>query len=208
MVFMITMAYLNNIKFRILLMAVLVQFVPHAQAQQRQALMPYADRVQAQIPMYQYSHYLQPWKSYMDTPTGSQLLNCIGINFNVNSKYALATARTLAQCGFKEARMEIGWGNFQYNDPTQIGATQLPGIKTSLQALKQFGLRPLIVLNANSSAPCPTKNFATGAVTASAIGATTIQLSNVSGIIPNYTGLIGQAYQTAFPMITSVDSTT
>ena len=174
----------------------------------REAPMPYADPAQARIPMYQYSYYLQPWKSYADTWPGSRLLNCLGINFNVNTKYALATAQTLAQCGFKEARTEIGWGNYQYNLPTQIGGTQLASITTTLQALKAFGIRPLVVLNSNSSAPCPSKNFPTRVVVAANVGATTIQLSDVSGIIPHYTGFSGQAYQTAFPLITSVSSTT
>ena len=144
----------------------------------------------------------------MDTWPGSQLLNCLGINFTVSSKYASATAETLAQCGFKEARVEIGWVNFQYNDPTQMSPKSLANLTTSLQALKNFGIRPLILLNANSSAPCPIKYFATSMVVAANVGGTSVQLSNVSGIVPGYTGFIGQAYQTAFPLITSVNNTT
>jgi hypothetical protein len=207
MVIMVIMIYITAIRLLSLTLILLVLAVSNVHAQ-RQALMPYADPSQAQLPMYQYSYYLQPWKSYMDTCPGSQLLNCIGINFNVNSIYAAATARTLAQCGFKEARMEIGWGNYQYNNPMQIGATQLPGITTALQALKKNGIRPLIVLNANSSAPCPSKNFVTNLIAAAKAGDTTIQLSDVSGIIPQYTGFAGQAYQTAFPLVTSVNSAT
>ena len=170
--------------------------------------MPYADPSQAQIPMWQYSYYLQPWKSYMDTWPGSRLLNCIGINFNVNRKYALATAQALAQAGFKEARMEMGWGNFQYDNPSQMKANQLANIMIGLQALKTFGIRPLILLNSNSSAPCPAKGFATNLVTAANVGDTTIHLSNVRGIVPQYSGLSGLAFRTAYPLITSVNSAT
>jgi hypothetical protein len=207
---MVIVVFMNFITARGLCHTFLLSLLfsaPQAQAQ-RQALMPYVDTAQANIPMYQYSYYLQPWKSYMDTMPGSQLLNGVGINFNVNSKYAQATAQTLAQCGFKEARMEIGWGNYQYNNPTQMGATQLANITASLHAMKNNGLRPLIVLDCNSSAPCPSTNFATTVVTAAKAGATTIQFTNVSGIIPQYTGFIGQAYQTAFPLITSINSAT
>jgi hypothetical protein len=207
MVFLIHMVPMVTRRMLRFVLISLVCSAPNLQAQ-RQASMPYADPSQAKIPMYQYSYYLQPWKSYMDTRPGTQLLNCIGINFNVNSKYALATARTIAQCGFKEARIEIGWGVFQYDNSTQILPAPLANITSALQALKQFGIRPLIVLNSNSSAPCPAKNFPTSMVQAANAGATTIQLTNVTGIVPQYTGFSGQAYQTAFPLITSVNSTT
>jgi hypothetical protein len=170
--------------------------------------MPYADLSQAQVPIYQYSYYLQPWKSYMDTWSGSRLLNCIGINFNVGAQYAAATAQTIAQCGFKEARIEIGWSNFQYDNPTQMLPNSLANLTTTLQALRRFGIRPLILLNSNSSAPCPTKTVTTSMVIPANVGATFVQLTTAAGIVPQYTGFTGQAYQVGFPLITSVNSAT
>jgi len=176
---------------------------------QMQASMPYADPSQEAIPIYQYSYYLQPWKSYMDTWPGTQLTNCIGINFNPPSNLdSDATAQVLAQCGFKEARVEIGWGNFTYANPALMGSEQLASWNITLQAFKKWGLRPLILLNGNSSFPCPNVGLQATVETAAPVGAITITLESTAGIIPNFTGLVGQQYQVGCPLITSVNGAT
>jgi hypothetical protein len=78
---------------------------------------PYEDLRQQEIPFGgRRSFYLTPWRAYMDTWPAKQYLDCLGINFNVNSKDAEAVATVLADAGFRSARVEFGWGNLGYDD--------------------------------------------------------------------------------------------
>ena len=61
----------------------------------QQTAMPFGDR----------SHWLQPWRAYLDTVPASVLRNAVGINFNVDPGQARATARLLARSGFRRARV-------------------------------------------------------------------------------------------------------
>ncbi len=101
------------------------------------------------------SQWIQPWRSYLDTAPASRLVNAIGINFNVFPEVAAPTAKLLGESGFKRARIEVGWGTLSYEDPTQIKAYDRQGLVTTLTALRDNGIRPLILLNANDGMPCP-----------------------------------------------------
>jgi hypothetical protein len=103
------------------------------------------------------SHWAQPWRSYLDTVPGDTVLDSVGINFNVPPRWADATARLLAESGFKRARVEVGWGTLDYDDPTRMVAFDRKNLVTRIEALRDHGLRPLIVLNANHGRPCPVK---------------------------------------------------
>src|SRR5947209_8626079 len=52
------------------------------------------------LPFGTRSHWIQPWRAYLDTTPATTLLNAVGINFNVDLPYAAATARVLAANGF------------------------------------------------------------------------------------------------------------
>src|SRR5688572_19027275 len=66
------------------------------------------------------SHWLQPWRAYLDTVPAARLRDAIGINFNVEPGEAAAAARLLARSGFARARVEIGWGSFSYDEPSKL----------------------------------------------------------------------------------------
>src|SRR5215831_3492095 len=93
------------------------------------------------------SFWIQPWRSYLDTWPASRLLESLGINFNIRSSEAEATARLLQESGFKLARIGIGWGAVSYEDPSKF--VNETGLRAKLTALKKHGLRPLILLNAD-----------------------------------------------------------
>ena len=114
--------------------------------------------MQADIPFGRRSYYLAPWRAYMDTWPAAAFLGCLGTNFNVGDpKEFEPTAQVLSEAGITSGRVEIGWGSFKYEDPTQLGNPK--PVEQKLQALKKFGIRPLILLNANSGWPCPIKGF-------------------------------------------------
>jgi len=167
---------------------------------------PYEDPLQAAIPFGRKSYYLAPWRAYMDTWPARQFLDCLGINFNVGAQETEATARVLAEAGIQSARVEIGWGSFKYDDPTQL--TDPAGARRRLEALKKHGIRPLILLNANSGWPCPTKRTDVKLLKDAAAGAREIFIDKTDSVRPGYTGLRGMAYQTGFPLITAADKAT
>lgn len=158
----------------------------------------------------QRSHWRQPWRSYQDTWPVSRMRNAIGINFNVRWGQAESAARLLAANGFTRARLEIGWGDVDYKDPTQLKS--LYQWKANLLALKAHGIRPLILLNANHNQPCPFQLF-TARVTAPAnAGDRTLQVDSatLAQIVADRSGLnsLTGGGKIADVLFTSVDPTT
>jgi hypothetical protein len=141
-----------------------------------------------QVPFGSSSFWIQPWRSYLDTWPASRLLSSLGINFNVTPEEAPGVARLLGDSGFRLARIEIGWNSLSYDDPTSF--VDEPGIRRRLLALRQHGLRPLILLNANSGGPGPAKRVELETVAPAAAGSRTVKLSAASAaaVVPGRTG--------------------
>ncbi|MDF2936872.1 MAG: hypothetical protein K0Q90_2245 [Paenibacillaceae bacterium] len=170
--------------------------------------MPYADWIQQEIDFGYHSFYYSPWRAYMDTWDANRWRETLGIVFNVNPNEADATAQLLSEAGFGTARVEINWGNFSYDDPSKLEPAREQQFTTILQALKKYNIRPLILLNANSGNPVPTKGWKVQLVKAAAKDSTEIQVDKTEGIVPGYTGLKGMDYQTMYPVITRCDAAT
>jgi hypothetical protein len=168
---------------------------------------PYKDLRQQAIPFGLRSFFLAPWKSYLDTWPASQYLDCLGINFNVAAEDAQAFADLLQEAHFSSARVEIGWGNLDYDDPEKIHhAGQYEMV---LHALRAHGIRPLILLNANAAAPAPFRFIHTRLVQAAHRGDREIYVEDCGGIRCGYTGFFGVTPETlGFPLITAVDLVT
>ncbi|OXM13707.1 hypothetical protein CGZ75_22065 [Paenibacillus herberti] len=145
----------------------------------------------------------------MDTWDGNRFLETAGVVFNgVSAKEADATAQVLAEAGFRSARVEIGWGNISFDNESKLVPHAKENMSIILQALQKHNLRPIILLNANSGNPVPSKLVKTKLKRAAKKGAREIYVSTTSNIKPNFTGLSGQAYQTMYPIITDVDAKT
>jgi hypothetical protein len=149
---------------------------------------PIDPRYLTDVPFGSISFWLQPWRAYMDTWPASRLLDSLGVNFNVSAREANDTARLLHESGFKFARFEIGWSSLSYSDPTKLILEA--NIHTQLNALHTYGLRPLILLNANSSLPCPAKPVNLETTSPAPVGASTVTLSSASAaqVVPGKTG--------------------
>jgi hypothetical protein len=134
------------------------------------------------------SHWLQPWRAYLDTPPAQQLRDAVGINFNVNAGQAAAAARLLAANGFHRARIEISWGEVDYDNPDRL--YRAGEWRTRLEALRAAGLRPLLLLNSNHGRPAPAKALPLTVAVPAAAGARTVQLSaaSASAVVPGRTG--------------------
>ena len=87
------------------------------------------------------SHWLQPWRGYLDTLRATKLRAAIGINIDnsVAAGEVPALARLLAANGFKRARYEIGWGSTNYDNPAKLSD---PGsVDTVLKARRALSRR-------------------------------------------------------------------
>ncbi|HXB65436.1 MAG TPA: hypothetical protein VNV42_11235 [Solirubrobacteraceae bacterium] len=130
------------------------------------------------LPFGTTSFWIQPWRAYLDTWPASRLTDALGINFNVEGPGQRAMAQLLHESGFTLARVEIPWDSLSYANP---GAFAAPArVQARLQALHEFHLRPLIVLNANSGNPGPSTHLALTLAAPAAAGATTVTLTPAS----------------------------
>src|SRR5689334_13913857 len=136
------------------------------------------------VPFGRRSHWLQPWRAYLDTVPATRLLDAVGIDFDVPPAQSQTTARMLSRAGFRRARVEIGWGSFSYAHPDR--PTEPAALHTTLRALAAAHLRPLILLNANDLEPCPMRTFDATLVDGAARGATSVHVDapTAAAIVP------------------------
>ena len=76
---------------------------------------PYIDPSQLAVPWPAHSFYKIPWRAFLETKSGYDFLQGIGINYNVPQNDELAI-RLLAEAGFKTFRIEIGWSNVDWDE--------------------------------------------------------------------------------------------
>ncbi len=134
------------------------------------------------------SFWIQPWRAYLDTWPASRLLDSLGINFNVRAPEAEATAQLLQESGFKLARIGVGWNSLSYEDPSKF--VDEANMLVRWRALQRHGIRPLILLNADSTGPAPAKKIVSTTLSAAQAGAQAVALSAASAaeVVPGKTG--------------------
>ncbi len=154
------------------------------------------------------SHWLQPWRGYLDTRPTSALLGAAGINLNVAPDQLAAAARLLATRGFHRARIEIGWSEMSYDHPDEL--TDTAGVAARIRILAQNGIRPLILLNANQGVPGPASFFDVSVAQPAPAGARQVQLdpTTLPSIVPGRTGLANLTGYTADEVIFTAVSPT
>jgi hypothetical protein len=159
-----------------------------AVAQTEVAPKPIDFRYLSSVPFGRTSFWVQPWRAYLDTWPASRLLNAAGMNFTLRVPFDEGAAQLLQDSGFKLARVEIPWCALSYTNPTTF--VHEAGVRARLASLHNHGLRPLIVLNANSEAPGPLKLVQLETVAEAPAGATTVTLSAASAasVVPYRTG--------------------
>lgn len=166
---------------------------------------PYEDPRQAPPTFGILSYFNLPWRGYMDTWPASKWLQLPGVGWTGDPKYHAAQAQLMSECGIRFVRIEIGWSNLGWDDEL------LPHVKErltkQLSLCKQYGLRPLILLNAHHGVPVPLRSFETQLVADAAPGARTIKIKPDTKVREGYTGLVNQGdYKAAFPLITKLDA--
>jgi hypothetical protein len=147
---------------------------------------PYTDPAQLDCPWPKHSHYLQPWRGYIETKSGWDFLNGIGINLNIPDENEELAFRLLAESGFRTCRLEIGFGAAKWDESGLIGEEKF---RRRLALCAKHSLRPTLLINAHHGMPCPAKSFKRQLVRDASKGSSSIRLDDVSEIEVGRTGL-------------------
>lgn len=135
------------------------------------------------------SQWIQPWRSVLETVPAAEFLDGVGVNFDVpDGVDAGLIAQMLGRHGVRLARIEIGWSSIDF-DTGKLTEGAKAATRRKLEACKAAGLRPLILLNGNSGAPCPTRFFAVHLIEPAKKGDRTIQVDEVAPFQIGYSGL-------------------
>lgn len=182
--------------------------LPAARGAYRPTATPPVDpRQLTDLPFGSRSHWLQPWRAYLETPSAARLQDAIGINFNVAPREAQATARLLRATGFRRGRYEIAWNRMDYDRPGRLADPA--SARAILVALRDHHLRPLILLNANDGGPTPSRAVTLRMRSAAPAGARRVLLdpASVRAVVPGRTGFdgLGAAHRLAAVLITGID---
>ncbi|MBC7880911.1 MAG: hypothetical protein H7Y37_06205 [Anaerolineae bacterium] len=158
------------------------------------------------------SHWLQPWRSYLETMPATVLVNGMGVNLNLtfdNSADPALLIQMLAKHGIRHARIEIGWNNIDYSNESQLLAYSAPYFQKLLLACKQYGVRPLILLNANHGGPTPQVSITKVTTQNAPAGTTTLTLQDTNNLIVGRSGLSNlSGYWAAEILITNIAGNT
>ncbi|HWH71282.1 MAG TPA: hypothetical protein VNT26_18000, partial [Candidatus Sulfotelmatobacter sp.] len=167
-----------------------------------QTITPYIDPAQMDCPWPKMSHYKQPWRGYLETRSGYDFLNGIGVNLHLPSGTDELAIRLLAETGFKTFRIEIGWGEMNWDETALNNEARM---RRRLELCAQYGIRPTILINAHQGVPCPVKFFERRLTADVAKGSHTVHLDNVKELVIGRSGLSGLSdYWAAEALITAV----
>ena len=142
------------------------------------------------LPFGTHSHWLQPWRAASDTvPAGVVGHGCgVGLD-NIESPMRAGTASLLAQAGFRLVRLEIGWGDVDFESESRLLSAD--SVRSTLWECRAVGLRPLILLNAHHGRPVPARMFPVRLASPADKGIYSIRLTSTAGIVSGRSGLCG-----------------
>ena len=166
---------------------------------------PIAPEQLTRVAFGSYSHWLQPWRGYLETMPAARFLDGLGIVLNTHrGEDAEQVLRMCASNGIRHARIEIGWGSLDYADETRLHNAS--DVASRLRACQALGIRPLILLNGHHGAPCPLIFFERTAVAAAEPGARELLLDHADGLVPGHSGLSNtKDYIAAATIITRIE---
>ena len=165
-------------------------------------------RYLTQLEFGQHSHWIQPWRSFLETVPAQQFLEGVGIGFPTYEDIdPNLVAQMLAKNGFRNVRIEIGWGQINFDDEAKINAEEC--LTKVLEACKRWNLRPLILLNLHQGVPGPLKMFDRLVTQNAPQGATRISLESTQGLVVGRSGFSDLTdYWAAEVLITGIEGNT
>ncbi|MCC6177966.1 MAG: hypothetical protein IT305_21915 [Chloroflexi bacterium] len=157
------------------------------------------------VPWGAHSHWIQPWRAYLETVPAATFVDGLGMHLNLQGENPDLVLRMLAEHGIRTVRIEVGWGRLTYDE----SRFDMPELSPLLAAAQQYGVRPLILLNANHGQPVPMETVMRTAPLGALPGATKLRLDDTSGLRPGYSGLSNLTeHWAAEVLITGIDGNT
>lgn len=155
-----------------------------------------------------HSHYLQPWRAWLETVPAARFLHGIGVCMPPPGRYDdELVCRMLAHHGFTCGRVEIGWGKLGYEDETSLHGAE--PLAAQLAAMRRHGLRPVILLNAHHGAPCPLRASERTVTAAAAAGSRQLTVDRTDGLVLRYSGPCNLSeYWACEGFVTAIDGAT
>jgi len=152
-----------------------------------------------------HSHWLQPWRAYQETLPTRCLVEAQGVVLEfTQAEDPDLIVTMLARNGVRNARIEIGWGFVNYWEESTLNHAER--LKALLLACKAHGVRPLILLNANSGVPGPTDFSDRTLAREAKKGDRRVELAEVSGLRAGYSGLANLSdYRAGEALITGIE---
>lgn len=156
----------------------------------------------------QQSHWIQPWRAYLETLPAHHFVNGTGIMLNnLGAASPDLVLQMLAKNGIRHGRIEISWGSINVDDESKVNDDGR--LRALLLACRKWNVRPLILLNAHHGAPGPTRFFERTVTAAAPQGSRAVQLDDVSGLVIGRSGLSQLTdYWAAEALVTAVDANT
>ncbi len=156
------------------------------------------------IPFGTYSHWLQPWRAYMETVPAHKFLDAIGINLHLHGEDPKLIIRMLAKNGIKCVRIPVSWGSINYNNESLLNNSVT--LRATLRACKTWDIRPLILLDAHHGVPCPVIFSNHTLLKDATRKARKLVIDNTSNLIVGYSGLSNLTkYMAAENIITNIN---
>lgn len=101
------------------------------------------------------SSYRYPIFAWQETMPWTAIRDGMGINWNVPEHLWPQAMKQFKAMGGSLARIDVGWGNIQYDDPTKLKPYIHEHIIKLARYLKSNGVRLLICIDTHPAAPCP-----------------------------------------------------
>jgi hypothetical protein len=139
------------------------------------------------VPFGAHSHWMQPWRAYQETIPAQRFLDAQGIVLDgEGSIHFDLVCQMLARHGIRHVRIEVGWNSVDWDRETRLN--NVADLRNRLLACQKAHLRPLILLNANSGAPGPTRFFDRALATSAHKGDRQVELTDVRDLVVGYSG--------------------
>lgn len=170
---------------------------------------PFQASQQTDLAFGERSHWLQPWRGYLQTVPAARLTEALGVDFNPPPDKADTVASELADAGVHRARVEVSWCHVSDSKPERL--TRLAQLRATLLTFKRHHLRPLILLNANQGCPGPLRRLRVRLAAPAPAGSRQLTLApaSIGEIVPGRTGLDStDEYKAAAFLFTQVDGNT
>ena len=154
------------------------------------------------------SYWLQPWRSELVTRSALSFEDALGINFKLNSVGEVAGDGSVCwrRTGFGGRGWSLAGMAMSDSDSSQLASQWSAWLAPQIAALRDNGIRPLILLDSNAAYPMPMRQFDLTLAAPAAAGARSVVLDSASAaqVVPGLTG-INEGGVAAEVLITGVD---